>query len=118
MYSIYTVLKKSLRLATLPPCRERVCSTWCELGSGGVETPDTPVGLDVRGGGDVVEGLGVDGLASSASGWRVVYRGCGTKNQFPKRSGSWQTMPLSIIYRYLGQKNELFMPSPMINRGA
>jgi hypothetical protein len=43
MYSIYPVLKKkSLRLATLPPCRERVCSTRCELGSGREETSDTP----------------------------------------------------------------------------
>ena len=43
MYSIYPGLKKkSMRLATLPPCRKRVCSTRCELGSGGVETSDIP----------------------------------------------------------------------------
>ena len=65
-------VKKSLRLPTLPPCRGRVCSTWCELGSGWVETPVTPDEGDEPGvldDGDVVEGLGADGLAS---GRRVV----------------------------------------------
>ena len=42
--------------------RERVCSTRCELGSGGIKTPDTPDEPDVLDGGDVVQGFGVEGL--------------------------------------------------------
>ena len=69
MSSINPVLKKkSLRLATLPPCRKRVYSTRCELGSGRVETSDAPDEPDVLDGGGGVEGLGADGLAT---GWRV-----------------------------------------------
>ena len=86
MYSIYTVLKnKSLRLATLPPCRKRVCSTRCELGSGREETPVTPDEPDALDAGDVLQGVGVDGLASgassasSASGWVGLSAGPGTE---------------------------------------
>ena len=40
----------------------------------GVETPDQPDEADVLDAGDVVGGFGVVGLASTASGWVVVYR--------------------------------------------
>ena len=65
--------KKSLRLATLPPCRERVCSTWCELGSGGVETSDLPVGPDVLDASDVVKEVVGDSLATGCRVRRVVW---------------------------------------------
>ena len=46
MQSIYIVLKKVSETCYPPSLSGKVCSTWCELGSGGVETPDTPDGSD------------------------------------------------------------------------
>ena len=39
----------------------------------GLETPDTPVGPDGLDGGDVVDGVGGDGLASGCRVRRVVW---------------------------------------------
>ena len=80
MYSIYPVLKKkSLRLATLPPCRKSVCSTRCGLGSGRVETSDTPDESDVLDAGDGVEGVGVEGRRRARRVWRVDSIICGVE---------------------------------------